>query len=40
MQQTLTAFRPTTVMTTVLIDVHSYDAFPALAAMEDAGVFA
>lgn len=39
-QQTLNAFRPSTVMTTILVDLHSYDAFPALAAMEDAGFFA
>ena len=33
--RSLESFMPSTVSTIVLLDLHGYDAFPALAALED-----
>ena len=35
MRKTLGAFVPNTSRTTLLVDLHGYDAFPALASLED-----
>ena len=36
-KKTLDAFGVPTVATTVLLDVHGYDAFPSLCALEEGG---
>lgn len=36
-RESIKAFRPTTVETTMLIDVLAYDGFPAMATLQDTG---
>ena len=34
-EQTLVALKPQTVMTTLMLDLHSYDGWPALTVLQD-----